>query len=88
MKKANNKVESLNTFTTELKHRGFKLVEKEPDFRLYIKKTSKKENHICIQKDFGKWCLVDSSWFDPDYEPVINMTINRMNSILKNFRKV
>lgn len=81
--KKSNKVDSLVTFTTALKHKGFELVEKEPDFRLYVKKSSKKQNHICIQKDFGKWCLVDSSWFDPDYEPVIDMTETRMKKILR-----
>lgn len=86
--KKKNLVESLNTFTTELKHRGFELVEKEPDFRLYVKKSPRKKNHICIQKDNGVWCLVDSSWFDPDYEKVVNMSVKRMNTILKNFSKI
>ena len=78
-----NKVESLVTFTTALKNKGFELVEKEPDFRLYVKNTQKKKQHICIQKDFGKWCLVDSSWFDPDYEEVIGMAGTRMKKILR-----
>lgn len=76
-------VESLNTFTTALKHKGFTLVEKEPGFRLYVKKTPRKSNHICIEKDYSTWCITDSSWDDFNYEPIIGMSLARMNKVLK-----